>query len=327
MMAMLKTNYVRAVRDGIAEEMRKNTNIIMLGEGVAERGGAFGQAKGLWDEFGPERVFDTPISENGFTGMAVGAAISGLRPIIDLIFADILYELMSPLCQQAAKLSYISNGSIHVPVLIRAQMGGRGFGPHHEGCLYPLFMHLPGLKVVVPCNPYKGKGLMKTALNDPDPVIFFENKGAMQEKGEVPEDEYYIPFGKADIVKTGLDVTVVALGITVKKAMKVAEDSELGVDLEVIDPMTLVPLDMDTILESVSKTGRLMIVEEAYASCNAGAEIAAQVCSCGFGSLKAPILRLSNRSIPTPFSPVLEVAATPGEQDIRNAVMKIMAKT
>jgi acetoin:2,6-dichlorophenolindophenol oxidoreductase subunit beta len=323
MMAVYNTNYVRAVRDGIAEEMRKNPNIIMIGEGVAERGGAFGQAKGLWAEFGKDRVFDTPISENGFTAMAIGAAITGLRPIVDLIFADILYELMSPLCQQAAKLSYISNGSIHVPVVIRAQMAGRGFGPHHEGCLYPLFMHIPGIKVVIPCNPYKGKGLIKTALNDPNPVIFFENKGAMQEKGDVPENEYYIPFGKADVIREGKDVTIVALGITVKKVLSVVADNELGLDIEVIDPMTLVPLDMDTILKSVKKTGRLIIVEEAHLTCNAGAEIAAQVCSSGFAYLRAPVMRLSNMNVPTPFSPVLETAVTPGEQEIRNAIRTI----
>lgn len=325
-MAIQNTTYVKAVRDGIAEEMRRNPNIIMMGEGVGERGGAFGQSKGLWAEFGQDRVFDTPISENGFTGMAIGAAVTGLRPIVDIMFADILNEIMSPLCQQAAKLSYMSNGGVHVPMIVRIQMAGKQFGPHHEACLYPMLMHIPGLKVVIPCNPYKGKGLIKTALNDPDPVMFFENKGALQEKGDVPEEEYYIPFGKADIIKEGRDVTVVSLGIMVNRVLKVVAENGLGVDVEVIDPMTLVPLDMDAILKSVAKTGRLIIVEEAHLNCNAGAEIAAQVCHYGFGNLKAPIIRVSNLNVPTPFSPVLEAAATPSEQDIRNAILTVMGK-
>jgi pyruvate/2-oxoglutarate/acetoin dehydrogenase E1 component len=323
-MAMRPTTYLKAIKDGIAEEMRKDETIIMMGEGVGERGGAFGQSKGLWHEFGEERVFDTPISENGFTGMAIGAAATGLKPIVDIMFADILYEIMSPLCQQAGKLSHMSNGSVHVPMVMRIQMAGKAFGPHHMACLYPLLMHVPGLKVVIPSNPYKAKGLMKSAILDPNPVMYFENKGTYGERCDVPEEEYYIPLGKADIVREGKDVTIVALSTMVNKVLKVISDNDAGADVELIDPMTLYPMDKETIIKSVSKTGRLIIVEEGHMTCGAGAEIAAIVCGEAFEKLKAPVIRLAARDIASPFSPVLENAVMPNEEDIKIAIRKIL---
>jgi pyruvate/2-oxoglutarate/acetoin dehydrogenase E1 component len=325
-MAMLKTTYLNAIRDGIAEEMRRDNTIIMMGEGTGERGGAYGQSKGLWHEFGAERVFDTPISENGFAGMAVGAAVTGLKPIVDIMFADILYEIMSPLCQQAGKLSHMSNGGVHVPMVVRIQMGGRLFGPHHSACLYPLLMHVPGLKVVVPSSPYRAKGLIKSALRDPNPVMYFENKSAYAEKGEVPDEEYYIPIGKADIVREGKDVTIVAISTMVNKTLKAISSGDIDADVEIIDPMTLYPMDMETIIKSVRKTGRLIIVEEAHMTCNAGAEIAANACRYAFEYLKAPIIRIANRDVPSPFSPILDAAVTPGEQDIKDAINTVTGK-
>jgi pyruvate/2-oxoglutarate/acetoin dehydrogenase E1 component len=191
---MAKTSYLNAIRDGIAEEMRRDSSIIIMGEGIGERGGAYGHTKGLWHEFGGERVIDTPISENGFTGMAIGAAVTGLKPIVDIMFADILYEIMSPLCQQAGKICHISNGTMHVPLVVRIQMGGKLFGPHHSACLYPLLMHVPGLKVVVPGDAYKAKGLIKSAIRDPNPVMYFESKSSYGQKSEIPDEEYCIPL-------------------------------------------------------------------------------------------------------------------------------------
>jgi acetoin:2,6-dichlorophenolindophenol oxidoreductase subunit beta len=326
-MVLQKTTFMNAVRDGIAEEMRRDAAVIIIGEGIGERGGSFGQTKGLWHEFGAERVIDTPISENGFMGMAVGAAVTGLKPIVDVMFADFLYELMSPLCQQGAKLSYMSNGGIQVPVVIRAQMGAKQVGPHHSSCLYPIFMHIPGLKVVAPSNGYKAKGLIKSAIRDKNPVMFFENKFAYAEKVEIPEEEYTIPLGKADVVKEGGDVTVVAISTMVGKALRVATDSANDADIEIIDLMTLYPLDIDTIIKSVRKTGRLIVVEEAYLTCNAGAEIAAQVCQNAFEHLKSPIVRVATKDIPHPYSPILETAMLPNEQDIKEAIKVVIGRS
>lgn len=325
-MTMKRITFMNAIRDGIAEEMRRDDAVIIMGEGIGERGGSYGHTKNLWREFGPERVIDTPISENGFTGMAIGAAATGMKPIVDTIFADILYEMMSPLCQQAGKLSYMSNGKTAVPLVVRAQMGAKLNGPHHSGCLYPLCMHVPGLKVVVPSNPYKAKGLIKSSIRDANPVVFFENKFAFPKKGEVPEEEYVIPLGKADIVKKGKDVTIVAISTMIDKVLNVLSDDEIDADIEIIDPMTLYPLDINTIIQSVQKTGRLIVIEEAHMTCNAGAEIAAQVCQSAFEYLKAPILRVATKDVAHPFSPILENSMLPNEQDIKEAIKTVISK-
>lgn len=320
-------SYMNAIRDGIAEEMRRDPTVIAIGEGIGERGGSYGHTKELWREFGPERVIDTPICELGFTGMAVGAAATGLRPIVDLMFADMLLEAMSPLCQQAGKLCYMSNGKVQVPLVVRAQMGGKTTGAHHSGCLYPLFMHMPGLKVVAPSTASDAKGLMKAAIRDPDPVVFFEHKFLYSKKEEVPECEHLVPLGRARVMREGSEVTVVAIGAMVHRALEVAASGVVSADLEIIDPRTLYPLDTGTIVASVQKTGRLVVVEEAQITCGAGAEIAAQVAGQAFRYLRAPVERLGSLDIPNPYSPALEKAMMPNEEDVVAAVTRAMSWT
>lgn len=319
-----KTSYMNAIRDAIAEEMRKDSTVITMGEGIGERGGSYGHTKNLWQEFGSDRVIDTPISENGFTAMAVGAAACGLKPIVDLMFADIVYECMSQLAQQASKMCYMSSGRIHVPMVVRAQMGARATGPHHSACLYPLFMNLPGFKVVVPSNAYDAKGLMKSAIQDPNPVMFFEHKFWYNQKMELPEEEYYVPLGVANVVKEGADVTVVAISSMVGKVEKAIEAGMINGDVELIDPRTVWPLDMDTIIRSVEKTGRLVVVEEAHLNCNAGAEITTRLMEYNPSILKKPVVRCATANVPHAYSLVLEHAMVPNENTIAEAINKVL---
>ncbi len=294
------------------------------GRGIGERGGSYGHTKQLWQEFGAERVIDTPISENGFCSMAVGAAVCGLHPIVDMMFADIVFEAMSQLAQQASKLSYMSGGRLHVPMVVRAQMGARSTGPHHSASLYPLFMHLPGFKVVVPGNAYDAKGLMKAALRNPVPVMFFENKFEYAQKGEIPDGEYIVPLGKANVVRAGRDVTAVAVGTMVRRITEAIEKGLIEADVEIVDPRTLWPLDVETIVRSVEKTGRLVIIEEAYYNCNAGAEIAARIAEIAFGTLRAPIVRVAMENCPHPYSPVLEAAVLTDGNRIAKAIDQVI---
>ncbi|MBI2842933.1 MAG: alpha-ketoacid dehydrogenase subunit beta [Armatimonadetes bacterium] len=319
-----RISYMNAIRDGIAEEMRLDPTVITLGEGIGERGGSYAHTKNLWQEFGSSRVIDVPICENGFTGMAIGAAASGLKPIVDLMFADMLYEAMGTLCHQAGKLHHVSNGGVQVPMVVRAQMGGRTSGAHHSACPYSLFMHCPGFKVVAPSNPADAKGLIKASIRDPNPVIFFEHKFLYPKKDEVPDSEYITPIGEAKVVREGSDVTLVAISSMVGKALNVAEGPEMDVDVELIDPRTLYPLDIDTILRSVAKTGRLTIVEEAHLTCGAGAEIAALVCQHAFDYLRAPIIRVASLDTPNPYAPGLEAAMIPSEERILTSVRRLM---
>jgi len=320
---MLKTTFMGAIRDGIAEEMRRDPSIIILGEGIGERGGAYAQTKGLWAEFGGKRVIDTPISENSFTGMAVGAAAMGMRPIVDIMFSDIMFEMLSQLAQQAGKLYYMSNGQINVPIIIRSQLGARLTGPHHSACLYALCMHLPGLKVVVPGSVYDGKGLIKTALKENNPVVFFDHKFLYSTRGEIPEEEYYIPFDEANIIKEGKDVTVVSIGTMQLKLFGAMQKGLIDADIEIIDPRVLYPLNTKEIFASVKKTGRLVIVEEGHLTCGAGAEIAAQAGRYCFDSLKAPIYRVAARDVPHGYAYVLEQAMLPSEDDIAAAIKAV----
>jgi pyruvate/2-oxoglutarate/acetoin dehydrogenase E1 component len=312
--------------EALAEEMRCNEQIFILGEGIGKRGGSLGQTKGLYQEFGATRVRDTPLSELGFTGLGVGAAMAGAHPVVDLMFVDFVTEAMSQIVNQAAKICYISNGRVTVPLLIRAAMGViRSAGAHHSQCLYPWFMHTPGLKVVVASNPYDLKGLLKTALRDTNPVISFEHKGLGRSKGPVPQDEYTIPFGKAAVRREGRDVTLVGVANMVLKALEAADKvSGEGISVEVIDPRTLVPLDKAKVLESVAKTGRLIIVEEAHRTCGAGAEIAALVAEEGFDYLDSPVRRVAAAQLPHPFSPPLENAVIPSLEDIIMAIKDVM---
>ena len=304
----VEMNYLEAVRDGIAEEMRRDPHILYFGEGIGERGGSFAHTKGLWQEFSGLRVVDTPISELGFTGAAAGASATGCRTVSDMMFVDFLFDASSQVILQAAKWRYMSGGQASAPVVIRASMGAiKNAGPHHSGCYYPIYAHCPGLIVVVPSNAADAKGLMKTALRASDPVIFLEHKLLFGGKGPVPTKEYYIPFGQANVLLPGSDLTIVSCGEYVNRCVTAAKELEQkGVSCEVIDLRTIVPLDTQTILTSVAKTRRVLVVDEAYSMCGVGGEIAALVMEEGFDSLDAPVGRLHPDPVTQPFAPSLE---------------------
>ena len=304
----VEMNYLEAVRDGVAEEMRRDAHILYLGEGIGERGGSFAHTKGLWQEFGGSRVIDTPISELGFTGASAGASATGCRSVADMMFIDFLFDASSQVVMQAAKWRYMSGGQVSAPVVIRASMGAiKNAGPHHSGCYYPIYAHCPGLIVVAPSNPADAKGLMKTALRASDPVLFLEHKLLFGAKGPVPSDEYYIPFGEANVLRSGTDLTMVSCGDYVNRCVAAANELERqGLSCEVIDLRTIVPLDTQTILTSVAKTGRLLVVDEAHPMCGLGAEIAAMVMEEAFDELDAPVGRLHPDPVTQPFAPSLE---------------------
>lgn len=318
--------YVDAVRDGIAEEMRRDPNLIYMGEGTGERGGSFAHTKGLWHEFGGTRMIDTPICELGFTGAAIGASSTGCRAIADLMFIDFLFEAASQVIQQAAKLRYMSNGQVQVPMVIRASWGSiKNAGPHHSGAYHSIWAHAPGLIVVVPSSPAEGKGLMKTALRCSDPVIFLEPKALFAVKQQVPEAEYFIPFGVANVVRPGTDLTMVSCGTLVQRCCEAAEQlAGAGVACEVIDLRTIVPLDVETIVQSVKKTGRLLIVDEGFAMCGLGAEITAAVMEQAFYSLESPIARVHPDPTAHPFSPAHENAVVVTVEKILAAAHNVM---
>ncbi len=320
--AVREISFVEATVEALREEMRRDPTIFYMGEGIGSRGGNFKQTKGLYDEFGAERVRDTPISELGFTAIGVGAAMAGMHPVADLMFADFIAEAMSQVVHQAAKVHYISGGRIEVPLVIRVAFGAvRSAGAHHSGSFYPWFMHAPGMKVVVPSNPADAKGLWKTALRERCPVLIFEHKGLYNQKAPVPQGEYLIPFGQAAMARAGRDATIVATGNMVHKSLQAAETLEReGISVEILDLRTLVPMDEAAILASVAKTGRLIVVDEAYETCGVGAEIAALVVAKGFDYLDAPIARVSMFQAPHPFSPPLEAALLPSTDKILAAV-------
>ena len=306
----VKQGWLEAVRDGIAEEMRANPTILYFGEGTGERGGSFAHTKGLWAEFGPDRMVDTPISEQGFTSTAVGASATGARTVSDLMFADFAFETAGQIFLQAAKLRYMSNGQMNAPMVVRVGAGAlRSSGPHHSGMYHPVFAHMPGLIVCVPSTPADAKGLMKTALRAGDPVIMLEPKALFASKGEVPVGEHYVPFGVARIARAGREITIVAAGQQVHKALEAADIlAGEGVQCEVIDLRTIMPLDIDTIVQSVRKTHRLLVVDEAWAMCGMGAEIAQAINELAFDELDAPAGRLHTAPTSHPFAPVLERA-------------------
>jgi 2-oxoisovalerate dehydrogenase E1 component len=310
--------WMDAVRDGIAEEMRRDPHIIYFGEGTGDRGGSYGHTKNLFKEFGGERMIDTPICELGFTGASIGASATGCRAVADLMLADFLWEAGGQIVLQASKLRYMSNGQVSVPMVVRAGSGSvKNAGPHHSGSYYPAWAHCPGLIVVVPSNPADAKGLFKTALRAGDPVVFLEQKSLLSSKGPVPTGEYYIPFGKANVVRQGTDLTIVSCGLWLQRSVAAAEQlAGEGVSVEVIDLRTIVPLDTETILASVKKTGRLLVVDEAYAMCGIGSEIAAIVMEEAFDELDAPVGRLHTDPVSHPFSPILEDTVTASAEKI-----------
>ena len=319
-------SYADAGIEALREEMRRDPSIFYIGQGIGVRGGNWQQTRGLFAEFGGHRLRDTPISEIGQTGIGIGAAMAGSRPVVDIVFMDFVLEPMSQIVQQASTIHYISNGQIKVPLVIRAAMGGvRSSGPHHSHTFYSFFTHIPGLKVVVPAYPYDVKGLLKTSLHEDNPVMFLEHKALYGSRGAVPEEEYTIPFGKAVIRREGADVTLVAVSMMVLRAMEAAEIlAKQGISVEVIDPRTVAPLDEDAILKSVAKTGRLAIADEAYATCGFAAEIAALAAERALDSLDAPVRRICARPAPHAFSPSLDSEIQPSTDRIVREVMELM---
>jgi 2-oxoisovalerate dehydrogenase E1 component len=320
-------NWLEAVRDGIAEEMRRDKHIIYLGEGTGERGGSFAHTKNLWHEFGALRMIDTPICELGFTGAAAGAAASGCRAVADVMFADFMFEAASQLIEQAAKLRYMSNGQTSVPMIVRAAWGTiKNTGPHHSGSYHPIWAHCPGLIVVIPSTPADAKGLFKTALRAHDPVIFLEPKALFSTKGPVPVGEHLVPFGVANIARPGTDLTIVSCGSPVHRCLDAAEQlEELGISCEIVDLRTIVPLDVEIVIGSVSKTGRLLVVDEAFSMCGIGAELAAVMMEQAFEKLAAPVGRLHTDPVGHPFSPAHENAVVVSIDKIVLAAQAVMA--
>lgn len=303
----------KAVNEAIAEEMRRDPTIFLIGEDVAEAGTPFKVLSGLVEEFGTDRVIDTPISEPGFMGLAVGAAMTGSRPIVDLMFGDFLFLVMDQLCNQAAKTHYMSGGKLNVPLVLRTNLGAtRRSAAQHSQSLHALVAHIPGLKVALPSSAYEAKGLLKTAIRDNNPVVIFEDKLMYQDKAPVPEEEYLIPFGVANVKRAGTDVTFVATSSMVQVAMKAATLLEAdGISAEVIDPRTIVPLDEETILASVRKTSRAIVIDEGHQNFGVTAEIAARIAEKCFYHLDAPVQRMGAMDVPVPFSPALEDLTVP----------------
>ena len=325
---MREITFMEATREVLAAAMEQDPTIFVVGEGIGARGGNFATTLGLYERFGPERLRDTPISERGFVGMCTGAAMTGTRPIVDFMFIDFILDAMGELMNQVAKIQYMSSGRLKMPLVLRGCIGiGHSAATHHSGSYYPMFAHIPGFRVAVPSNAYDAKGLFATALSSDDPVLFLEHKSVIFNKAPVPEEAYTIPFGEANIAREGTDCTVVAIGSMVSKTLAVCEElAQEGISVEVVDPRTIAPLDMDTILASVHKTGRLLIVDETFQPCGVGAEIAAQVVDRGFDDLDAPIHRLNGAHTPTPYSPTLEAAIVPSPETITQSIRDLMAE-
>jgi pyruvate dehydrogenase E1 component beta subunit len=323
---MPNMTFAQALNDAHKVEMERDPNIYVAGEDVGVYGGIFGVTAGLLDQFGDKRVKDTPITESAIIGTAVGAATVGLRPVIELMFVDFIGVALDQLYNQAGKMKYMFGGKAKIPMVMRATCGaGIGAAAQHSQCLEAMFMHLPGLKVVMPSTPSDAKGLLIESIRDDNPVVFLEHKILYALEGEVPEGDYSIPFGKADIKREGSDVTVVATANMVHTALGAAEKlAEEGISVEVVDPRTLYPLDMDTIIASVRKTHRLVIVHEEVKFAGSGAEIAAQVAEDAFDYLDAPIMRVAAPFCPVPFSQPLEQAYIPSEEQVVEAVKKVM---
>jgi acetoin:2,6-dichlorophenolindophenol oxidoreductase subunit beta len=317
---MHNLRFNQALREAIVEEMRRDPAVIVLGEDV--RCGLMGVTGGLLEEFGPQRVFDTPLSEAAFTGLAIGAAIRGLRPIVEYQISSLPYVAMDQLVDQAAKLRYMTGGQLRIPMVVRIAMSGAAgsLAAQHSDHNYPMLAHM-GLKVALPARPADAKGLLKAAIRDDDPVIVYEDAKCLSQRGEVPDEDHIVPLGVATRVRDGADITVVAVGHLVEESLRAAERlAEEGISVEVIDPRTILPLDADAILSSVGKTGRLVIADDSNSFCGFAAEVAAQVAHRGFDRLRAPILRCTRPTLPVPFSAPLERAVLPGEAQIARTV-------
>jgi len=317
----------QAVNEAIAEEMRRDKSVFLIGEDVAEAGTPFKITSGLVEEFGTDRVIDTPISEPGFMGLAVGAAMTGSRPIVDIMFGDFLFLIMDQLCNQAAKAYYMSGGKLNVPLVVRTNLGAtRRSAAQHSQSLHALVSHIPGLKVAMPSSAYEAKGLLKTAIRDNNPVVIFEDKLMYQDKAEVPEEEYLIPFGEASILQEGNQITLIGTS----SMRQVCEEAAIilgkeNISVEVIDPRTLVPLDEKTILKSAKKTGRVIVVDEGHQNFGVTAEIASRISEKAFYYLDAPVIRMGAMDVPVPFSPVLEDITVPTAEKVASNARKLVS--
>jgi pyruvate/2-oxoglutarate/acetoin dehydrogenase E1 component len=325
---MRTLTFAQAVNEALAEEMRRDETVFIIGEDVAEAGTPFKVLAGLVEEFGPERVLDSPISEPGITGLGVGAAMTGLRPVVDIMFGDFLTLVMDQLANQAAKAHYMSGGKLQVPLTLRTTLGAtRRSAAQHSQSLQAWVAHVPGLKVVLPSSPADAKGLLKTAIRDNNPVVFIEDKMDYTVKGEVPDGEVLIPFGLADVKREGEDVTIVATSSMVRVALAAAELLEAyGISAEVIDPRTISPLDEDTIVRSAEKTGRAIVVDEGHQRYGVTAEIASVIADRAFYSLDAPVKRMGALDVPVPFSPTLEDVTVPTPETVAQTARQLCGK-
>jgi len=319
--AQRELTFAQAIREAMAEEMRRDATVCVMGEDVAEAGTPFKVLSGLVEEFGKDRVLDTPISEAGFTGMAVGAAMTGLRPIVDIMFGDFITLTMDQMVNQAAKVHYMSGGKWKVPMVMRTTLGAtRRSAAQHSQSLHAWFSHVPGLKVVMPSTPYDAKGLLKSAIRDENPVVFFEDKMMYKLKGPVPSEEYTIPLGVADVKREGRDITLIATSSMVQVALGAAALlAEAGISAEVIDPRTMWPLDEKTLIESAKKTSRVIVIDEGYERYGVTAELASVIAAGAFYDLDAPVKRMGAMHVPIPFSPPLEDMTVPTEQKVFEA--------
>jgi acetoin:2,6-dichlorophenolindophenol oxidoreductase subunit beta len=320
--------FAQAIREALAEEMRRDSRVCILGEDVAEAGTPFKVLSGLVEEFGTTRVIDTPISEAGFTGVGVGAAMTGMRPVIDIMFGDFLTLTMDQMVNQAAKVHYMSGGKWKVPMVLRTTLGAtRRSAAQHSQSLHAWLCHVPGLKVVLPSTPYDAKGLLKTAIRDENPVVFFEDKMMYKLKGPVPAEDYTLPLGVADIKRAGKDITLVATSSMVQVALGAAALLEkMGISAEVVDPRTTWPLDERTLVESARKTSRAMVIDEGYERYGVTAELASVIAEGAFYNLEAPVKRMGAMHVPIPFSPALEDLTVPTEQSVFEAAKSLCGK-
>jgi pyruvate dehydrogenase E1 component beta subunit len=328
-MATREITFSQAINEALAEEMRRDSTVFIIGEDVAEAGTPFKVLSGLVKEFGPERVIDSPISEAGIAGIGVGAAMTGMRPVVDIMFGDFLTLTMDQLVNQAAKIHYMSGGKLKVPMVLRTTLGAtRRSAAQHSQSLHSWVSHIPGLKVVLPATPYDAKGLLKSAVRDDNPVVFFEDKMMYQLKGPVPREEYTIPLGVADIKKVGSDLTLVATSSMVQVALAAAAIlTSDRISAEVVDVRTTAPLDKQTLIESVKKTSRAIVIDEGYQGYGATAEIASVIADGAFYYLDAPVKRMGAMDVPVPFSPVLEDQTVPTPETVTAMARRLCVKT
>ena len=326
---MRKTTYIQAINEAMREEMRRDERVYAIGEDIGHYGGLFRVTRNMMDDFGERRVIDTPISEQGFMGMAVGSAMVGMRPIVELMYMDFFLVCADQIFNQAARMNYMTGGLVHVPMVIRGQHGGgKRYGSQHSSCVESTFAQFPGIKVVVPSTPYDAKGLLISSIRDENPVLFLEHKMLYFTRGDVPEpgEEYTVPIGKADIKREGKDLTLVTFHFCLLQALEAAEElkAEQGIDIEVVDLRSIVPLDMETVLASVARTGRLLAVHESQANCGIGAEIVARTYEEAPYLLKAPARRLGMAPVSIPVSKPLEEETLPWKKNIKAAVLEML---